>query len=76
MDVVKSRKICREVEPSFLSCPVRSLTHATDWKCLFHVVTGSFFMLSATAEHLIYFHTIEDTDTARNIPRAINCWQS
>ena len=33
-------------------------------------------MLSATAEFLIYFDTIEDTDTALSIPRAINCWQS
>jgi hypothetical protein len=33
-------------------------------------------MLSATAELLTYVDTIEDTDTARSIPRAINCWQN
>jgi hypothetical protein len=51
-------------------------THATDWKCLFHVGTGCFLVLSATAELLIYFDTIKDTDTALSMPRAINCWQS
>jgi hypothetical protein len=71
MDVVKSRKNLSGGRTQFSQLSSPQPTHATEWKCLFHVGTGCFLVLSATAELLIYFDTIEDTDTALSMPRAI-----